>query len=91
LVCERLNEIDGMECTLPKGAFYAFPTIKPFNMSSERFSELLLNEAQVITVPGSMSGSLGEGYIRLSYTAAYAQLEEALDRIEGAVKRLKRA
>jgi aminotransferase len=90
LVYERLNGIDGMKCTLPRGAFYAFPNIKSFKMSSERFSEFLLKEAHVITVPGSMFGSLGEGYIRLSCTVPYGQLEEALDRIERAVKKLKR-
>lgn len=89
LVHERLNKIEGVRCALPGGAFYAFPNIGSFNMSSEQFSEFLLKEAQVITVPGSMFGHLGEGYIRLSYTTAYSKLEEALDRIEKALKKLK--
>jgi aspartate/methionine/tyrosine aminotransferase len=89
LVYERLNKIEGVRCALPGGAFYAFPNIGSFNMSSEQFSEFLLKEAQVITVPGSMFGRLGEGYIRLSYTTAYSKLEEALDRIEKALKKLK--
>jgi aminotransferase len=89
LVYKRLNEIDGFRCLLPKGAFYAFPNIKAFGLSSEQFAEFLLREAQVMTVPGSYFGSLGEGYIRFSYAAAYEQLEEALDRIEKAVKKLR--
>lgn len=89
LVCERLNEIDGFNCIMPKGAFYVFPNIKEFGVSSENFAKFLLNEARVAVVPGSAFGSFGEGYIRLSYAAAYEQLEEALNRIEKAVKKLK--
>lgn len=90
LVYERLNEIDGFSCTLPKGAFYIFPSVKEFNMSSAEFADFLAKEAGVITVPGSAFGSYGEGYIRISYATTYEKLEEALDRIEKAVKRLKR-
>jgi aminotransferase len=57
-------------------------------MSSEDFAQLLLKEAHVAVVPGSAFGSYGEGYIRISYAAAYDQLEEALNRIERAVKKL---
>ena len=89
LVHERLNKIEGVICALPGGAFYAFPNIGSFDMSSEQFSGFLLKEAQVITVPGSMFGRLGEGYIRLSYTTAYSKLEEALDSIEKALKKLE--
>jgi aminotransferase len=89
LVYRRLNEIEGFHCTLPKGAFYVFPDIKDFGMTSEAFSEFLVKKAHVITVPGSAFGSNGEGYIRLSYAAAYEELEEALDRIEKAVGALR--
>jgi len=89
LVYKRLNEVEGFRCALPNGAFYAFPNIEAFGMSSEEFSELLVKKAHVITVPGSAFGSHGEGYIRISYAAAYEQLEEALDRIEEAVKKLR--
>jgi len=89
LVYKRLNEIDGFRCSLPKGAFYAFPNIRSFGMSSEDFADFLSKEARVIVVPGSAFGSHGEGYIRISYAAAYEQLEEALDRIEKTVKRLR--
>ncbi|HDD69796.1 MAG TPA: aminotransferase class I/II-fold pyridoxal phosphate-dependent enzyme, partial [Candidatus Bathyarchaeota archaeon] len=88
LVYKRLNEIEGFRCLLPKGAFYVFPSIKDFGMSSEHFVEFLAKEAKVITVPGSAFGNYGEGYIRISYAAAYKKLEEALNRIEKAVKKL---
>ena len=88
LVYKRLNEIDGFRVALPKGAFYAFPNISSFEMSSEEFAEFLVNEARVITVPGSAFGSHGEGYIRISYAASYERLEEAMNRIEKAVKKI---
>jgi aminotransferase len=81
LVYKRLNSIDGFQCGMPNGAFYAFPNINAFGMSSEEFAGSLLKDAHVITVPGSAFGSYGEGYIRISYAAAYEQREEALDRI----------
>jgi aminotransferase len=89
LVHKRLNEIEGFSCILPKGAFYAFPNIKAFGLSSEAFAQLLLREAQVMTMPGSAYGKYGEGYIRISYAAAYERLEEALDRIEKAVRKIR--
>ncbi len=90
LVHKRLNEIEGMSCILPKGAFYAFPNIKQFGMSSEDFAEFLSQKARVVTVPGSAFGSLGEGHLRLSYAASYDQLEDALDHIERATKKIER-
>jgi aminotransferase len=89
LVHKGLNEISNFKCTLPKGAFYVFPNITDFGKSSEEVVEFLLKEAGVITVPGSAFGSRGEGYIRVSYAAAYEQLEKALDRIDKAAKKRK--
>jgi aminotransferase len=89
LVHERLSEIEGLNCGLPKGAFYVFPNIRAFGMSSGAFTQFLLKEARVMTMPGSAYGKYGEGYIRISYAAAYEKLEEALDRIEKAVKKLR--
>ncbi|NWF87354.1 pyridoxal phosphate-dependent aminotransferase [Candidatus Bathyarchaeota archaeon] len=90
LIYSRLREIEGFRCTLPKGAFYVFPNITDFGMTSEEFAELLIKKAHVAAVPGSAFGSYGEGCMRFSYAAAYEQLEEALDRIETAVKALKK-
>jgi aminotransferase len=90
LVYKRLGEIEGFNCILPKGAFYVFPKVKDFSASSEEFSEFLIKNSHVATVPGSAFGNYGEGYIRISYAAAYEQLEEALNRIEKAVKTFKK-
>jgi aminotransferase len=89
LVHKRVNEIEGFCCMLPKGAFYVFPSIKTFGMSSKEFAEFLLKEARVTVAPGSSFGSYGEGYIRVSYASSYEKLEEALDRVEKTVKQLK--
>jgi aminotransferase len=89
LVHTRLNEIEGFRCRLPKGAFYAFPNIEAFGLASEKLVEFIIREAHVITVPGVSFGTAGEGYVRISYAAAYEQIEEALDRIERVVKKIK--
>lgn len=89
LVYERLNKIEGFNCTLPKGAFYVFPNIKSVGMSSEKLAEFLIKKAHVATVPGSAFGCYGKNYLRISYAAAYEQLQEALDRIERSIKKLK--
>jgi aminotransferase len=87
LVHKRLNEIEGVNCQLPKGAFYAFPNIRRLGFSSEQLAEFLIKEACVLTVPGSSFGASGEGYLRLSYASAYKDLEEALDRTEMALRK----
>lgn len=89
MVHRRLSAIEGFQCSLPKGAFYVFPDIRKFGMSSEDFADFLSKEAKVITVPGTAFGSNGEGYIRISYASSYEQLEEAMDRIERAVSKLR--
>jgi aminotransferase len=89
LVYERLGDIEGFSCTLPKGAFYVFPNITHFGMSSEKFAEFLVKQAHVAIVPGSAFGSYGENYLRVSYAAAYEQLQDALDRIEKSIKKPK--
>ena len=89
LVHKRLSAMPPFRCALPKGAFYVFPNIRGFDKSSEEFAEFLVKEAGVVTVPGSAFGNYGEGYIRISYAAAYEQLEKAMDRIEKVVKKIK--
>ena len=87
-VVNRLNEIPGMSCKTPKGAFYVFPNIKQYGMSSTDFASYLLDNAKVSVVPGSGFGKWGEGYIRISYATSMKKLEEAMNRIEKAVKNL---
>ncbi len=72
----------GIDTYLPKGAFYIFPSIKKYNMTSEEFCERLLKEAKVAIVPGSAFGEMGEGYIRISYAYSMEELNEALNRME---------
>lgn len=80
LVVHRLEEM-GLDCHLPGGAFYAFPSIASTGLSSEEFTERLLRQEKVAVVPGSAFGPSGEGYVRISYAAGLPQLEEALRRI----------
>ena len=68
----------GLEVNEPKGAFYVFPSIKKFNMSSEEFCLKLLNEEKIACVPGSSYGIGGEGYIRISYCYSMEELKKAL-------------
>ena len=68
----------GLEVNEPKGAFYVFPSIKKFNMSSEEFCLKLLNEEKIACVPGSSFGIGGEGYIRISYCYSMEELKKAL-------------
>jgi aminotransferase len=76
-----LNRI-GLDCFEPKGAFYAFPSVKSWGLSSEEFAERLLKEQKVAVVPGSVFGPSGEGFLRCSYATSREELIEALDRIE---------
>jgi len=82
LLVKGLNEIPGISCVMPKGAFYAFANIKKTGMKSEQFAERLLKEAGVAAVPGSSFGPSGEGYIRFSYSVSRETIKEALERIK---------
>ncbi|WP_058302514.1 aminotransferase A [Gorillibacterium timonense] len=83
-------EAMGMELNgIPEGAFYLFPSIRPFGLSSEAFAYKLLEEQKVGVVPGDAFSQYGEGYIRLSYAYSMAQLEEAFNRMERFVQSLK--
>lgn len=72
----------GLPCFLPEGAFYMFPDIREFGMTSEDFALDLLREEKVAVVPGSAFGDCGEGFIRISYAYSIEELKEALLRIE---------
>ena len=81
VIVRGLNEA-GLPCFEPKGAFYAFPSIKVTGMTSEEFAEKLLVEEKVAVVPGSAFGRCGEGYVRCCYATSLAEIEEALVRIK---------
>ncbi|MCI8660722.1 MAG: aminotransferase class I/II-fold pyridoxal phosphate-dependent enzyme [Lachnospiraceae bacterium] len=77
-----------LECFEPLGAFYAFPSVKRFGMTSDEFASRLLQEEKVAVVPGTAFGDSGEGYLRVSYAYSLKSLKEALGRIQRFVNRL---
>ncbi len=76
-----LNEIPGVTCCKPRGAFYAFPNIASFGLKSEEFATRLLDEGGVAAAGGTAFGAYGEGYIRLSYANSLDNLKIAVERI----------
>lgn len=76
-----LNEIPGIRCSLPAGAFYAFPNVTGTGMSSKALADLLLNEAGVACLCGTAFGQHGDGYLRFSYANSMANILEAIERI----------
>lgn len=84
---QSLNEI-GLDCHIPGGAFYAFPSVKSTGLTSEEFAERLLLEEKVAVVPGNAFGESGEGHIRCSYASSMAQLQEAVKRMKKFIARL---
>ncbi|AEJ44862.1 aminotransferase class I/II-fold pyridoxal phosphate-dependent enzyme [Alicyclobacillus acidocaldarius] len=87
LIVAGLNEI-GLPCHEPRGAFYAFPDIRPTGLSSEQFAERLLLEQGVAVVPGNVFGDPGEGFVRCSYATSVELIEEALRRMRAFVQNL---
>ncbi|MEM3703053.1 MAG: pyridoxal phosphate-dependent aminotransferase [Candidatus Bathyarchaeia archaeon] len=85
---KELNKMGKFHCWTPKGAFYAFPKIVDANISSEELADYLLNEAHVLTVPGSAFGDLGRKYIRIVYSKPIEELEKAVQRIREALGKL---
>lgn len=79
----------GLECFEPFGAFYTFPCIKEFGMTSDEFATKLLNAKKVAVVPGTAFGDCGEGFLRISYAYSLDDLKRALDRIEEFVNELR--
>ncbi len=87
LVISCLDQI-GLPCVRPRGAFYAFPSIRKYGMTAKAFSDLLLSEARVAVVPGSAFGDAGEGHIRIAYSTSYEEIEQGMERIGEAVRNL---
>jgi aminotransferase len=87
-----INCLDKMKIPFvkPKGAFYVFPLIREFSLNSEEFADYLLEEARVAVVPGNAFGNSGEGYIRISFSPSYDEIEQGLKRMEIAIKRLRK-
>ena len=86
---DKLNEM-GIECFEPEGAFYLFPSIKKYGLSSEDFSMKLLNEEKLVVVPGTAFGDAGEGFIRISYAYSIESLTEAFKRLKRFVSKFNK-
>ncbi|MCI8797764.1 MAG: aminotransferase class I/II-fold pyridoxal phosphate-dependent enzyme [Dorea sp.] len=79
----------GLKCFEPFGAFYVFPCIKEFGMTSEEFAERFLEEEKVAVVPGTAFGECGEGFVRISYAYSLEDLKEAVGRFERFIEKLR--
>ena len=79
----------GLECFEPYGAFYVFPCIKEFGLTSDEFAERLLKEEKLAVVPGTAFGDCGEGFLRISYAYSMERLKEALSRMDRFIQRLR--
>ncbi|MFT3983630.1 MAG: pyridoxal phosphate-dependent aminotransferase [Lachnospiraceae bacterium] len=88
LICEGINKIDKLSCTIPKGAFYVFMNIKETGLTSDEFALRLLKEAKVVLSAGSGFGVSGEGYVRIAYATSTENIIEGLKRIEKFVSTL---
>jgi aspartate/methionine/tyrosine aminotransferase len=85
-----MSYLDNLELPYarPQGAFYIFPSIKKFGLSSKEFCDYLLAEARVAVVPGDAFGQLGEGCVRFAYTTSYENIEKGMEKIKTALKKL---
>jgi aminotransferase len=86
LIVDGLNAI-GLDCFEPKGAFYAFPSVRSTGMDEHEFCERLLVEEHVAVIPGSAFGCGGEGHVRCAYAASVEHIEKAIDRMDRFVRR----
>src|SRR3989441_3792776 len=89
LIVDGLNQLPGVSCVLPPGAFYAFPNVRRTGRSSAEVAERLLSEAGVAVLPGTAFGAHGEGYLRLSYANSEKNLRLALERMRPVFEALK--
>jgi len=87
-VVDLVNAIPGMHTLKPQGAFYVFPNIKAFGLTSTQVANRLLDEAGVAVLAGSDFGPAGEGYLRLSYATSMEKIEAAIERMAGFFARL---
>jgi len=88
MLIEALRHIPGVRCIVPQGAFYVFPNVSAFGLTSEAIAMYILQEAGVAVVPGTAFGRGGEGYIRISFANSFEQIEEATRRLAAALGRL---
>jgi aspartate/methionine/tyrosine aminotransferase len=82
IIVNGLNDIPGIRCPMPKGAFYIFPSIEDTGMTSRRFADGLLEEAGVACLAGESFGAYGKGSVRFSFANSAENIERALERID---------
>ena len=87
VVVEGLNALPGVSCVVPKGAFYAFPNIRETGWKAKKLASALLEDTGVATIGGPDFGTLGEGYIRLSYANSEDNIRRALERMQAFLSR----
>jgi aspartate aminotransferase len=87
IIVAGLNQLPGVSCAKPDGAFYVFPNITNTGMTSDEFAETMLEEAGVALLPGPNFGEHAEGYVRLCYATSIDQINEGLARIRGVLKK----
>ncbi|UCC27546.1 MAG: aminotransferase class I/II-fold pyridoxal phosphate-dependent enzyme, partial [Candidatus Bathyarchaeota archaeon] len=86
IIDSGLNNINGIACKKPRGAFYVFPNITGTGMNCRKLSDHLLNSAGVAVLPGTSFGQYGEGYLRLSFANSIENIQKALNRISKALE-----
>jgi aspartate aminotransferase len=86
IIVDGLNEIPGIRCPMPKGAFYTFPSVEGTGMTSREFADGLLEEGGVACLAGESFGKYGKGCVRFSFANSAENLERALERIDRFVK-----
>lgn len=86
VIVNGLNEIPGIRCAMPKGAFYVFPNVEETGMSSQDFADQVLEDAGVACLSGESFGQYGKGFVRFSFANSTENIEEALERIDRFVK-----
>lgn len=88
LICSRLNQMPGVSCHVPKGAFYVFPKVEVEGMNSEQIAMALL-KGGVLCSPGSAFGDSGEGHLRFAYTISREDISRGMDKVEVVLKQLQ--
>ncbi|MFW6040763.1 MAG: pyridoxal phosphate-dependent aminotransferase [Thermoplasmatota archaeon] len=87
-IVEGLNEVPGFSCIYPKGAFYVFPNVKETGMDCEDLANYMIEEAGVCLLPGTVFGSQGKGYLRLSYASSLKSIEKGIKRMKEAMEKV---
>ena len=86
LIVDGLNSLKGVQCTLPGGAFYAFPNVKGTGLNGEEFANKCLHEVGVAIVPGTSFGNFATDYVRFRFAASRENISKAIEKIDKILK-----